>query len=467
MKKALNLTIAFLVLSLTVKAQNALLTNPITGNPTASAPIYDFEFVYNGTDLVLVTGSYNTGRLYAIDFNHSNSIGVTNWSNQSVTQIISKVSTQSGISSTNLSIRDMEVNPKTKAVYLLMLNSSNNLTFLVEVKSAANINIINLNNSRYSSINYTNNNNFILDMEWAGNGKLYYSSGDFTLASEIGELTPPFLHNANATLHKTTMFKTNWGGGYFTNAPLERISYTKINGVDRLTGVTTCAPGFSIPLTSFSSSTSLLQVTEDFNVHFYSPIKVVTCTQMVNGIEQSYLFDLHRHASNAALNPLIRVGRKFLDGSQVTDNKFNATSQLLRNNTGNIVANVSGEEASIIATGYKMITKYDEGNLIVVDNQNTLKLYSVFGNTNSIITPKVVNKLFINPTLANEYIEIKQSTIQEDATYEIRDMMGTIIYTGKETQKRINVSDFKSGIYVVSQLHNNKIVATSKFVISR
>ena len=52
---------------MTGNAQNALLTNPTTGNITSQTAIYDFDFIYDGTDLVLSSSRlYNSYKLHLL-----------------------------------------------------------------------------------------------------------------------------------------------------------------------------------------------------------------------------------------------------------------------------------------------------------------------------------------------------------------------------------------------------------------
>ena len=67
-------------------------------------------------------------------------------------------------------------------------------------------------------------------------------------------ISVPFAHNSSTVNRATSMFKSNWGGDYFTNAPLEKFDFATINGSDRLLGVTICAPGFSLETVSLTGS---------------------------------------------------------------------------------------------------------------------------------------------------------------------------------------------------------------------
>ena len=454
------------ILSISFTQTNPLLTNPTTGNPTSSAPIYDFEFVYLNNNLVLAYGSYNTGKIYAIDFNSSTSTGVHNWELNNVTAIKSKISSITGISTSNLRIRDMEVNPKTKAVVMLMQNTSTNITFLIEVKNPTSISVVNLSSVTYSAVNYTTTNNYIFDMEWASNGKLYYTTGDFTLAARIGEITPPFVHNSTATLQATTLFKSNWGGSYYTNAPLEMISYTTINGIGRLTGVTTCAPGFSIPVSTINNGFSLLSVTEDFNVRNDPPIKVVTLTKVINGIEQSYLFDLHSNSTNPGPNQLIRIGKKYLDGSRIPANEFNIRAKEIRTTTGLMTPGQAITDALEISKGFEMISKYSESYLMVVDNNGILRLMDANGSYASIVEEQKEKISFtVYPSPARNFINIKlKENNQSILTLGIFDISGKKVLEGATTSGPIDISIMESGIYFINIYKDEIKVGSQKFI---
>ena len=121
---------------------------------------------------------------------------------------------------------------------------------MVVVKNnGADITSLNLNNVSYVTITFTTGAFEVQDIAW-GNNTLYISSGsNGALDGEVGSLSGPFAHNSSTTNRSTTMYKSNWGGGYFTNAPLEKFDFATIDNKDRLLGITICAPGFSLETT--------------------------------------------------------------------------------------------------------------------------------------------------------------------------------------------------------------------------
>lgn len=435
--------------ALFAQAQNGLLSGAITGNPIAAGGITDFELVYDGTDMALVIGDRNTGKIYAIDYNGTDATGVHDWETNQVDQIVQKIANLTGNTVANLQVRDMVVNPKTEAVVLLVFASNLNEAFLVEVKNQNTLSVIDLSNVTYSELTYTQNGNYIFDLEWGDDQRLYFCTGDYTLDAEVGAITPPFVHNSNAASRATTVFKSNWGGGYFTEAPLERITMAKVKGEDRLMGVTTCAPGFSIPVTEIDNSGSVLTVTEDFNVRFDPSFKVVALTQQIGNEERTYLFDLHWNASGNTTQ-LIRIGQRFLDGSAASSGEVNNNSQLLRNGSFQIVSSLTEEEAKLYTTGFVMITKYDPNNLMVIDDNSVLRLMDVAAKGVGIAgVSSDKTKLVLYPQPATDVIKIK-GKVSPNSEYTIFSSDGKQVAQGQLNNNRISTAGLANGFYVLS-----------------
>lgn len=444
-------------------AQNDMLVNPQQGDLAFGIAIFDFEFAYDGTDLCLVTGSGTTSKLYAIDYNHSTSENVHDWeSGEVVYDILSRIATIVPYTGEQLQILDMKVNPKTKSVVLHIINDEDYKVFLAEVKNPSDISIVDLFDVSYSSMEYPTTADRLMDMEWGTDGKMYFCTGDYTLDSDVGYIAAPFEDGAVADVVKTSVFKSNWGGGYFTNAPLERLSFTTINGVDRLVGVTTCAPGFSIPVSSLADTGTLLEVQEDFNVLQNTSMKVVTLTQPYEGGETTYLFDLHDNATGIHNNQLIRIGEKYLDGSRPVS-EINNTSELIRNLGGEINPNLDPEEAYEVGTGFKMIAKYSETQLMVVDQSDVLRLLDVTSESLGIedeMESNVLDFFYKDGQLLFEN-DFSKKAFQ----YELTNVEGKVVSSGALNSSRIDLPNLSSGVYVFSLTNGTQLVETKKILI--
>lgn len=456
--KTFIIAITFFSISV-LNSQNPMLSGSQTGNPLSGAAMYDIEFAYDGTNLALLVASYTTGKIYAIDYNSSSASGVHDWNTNNVPNIVASIASIVGTTANNLEISEMEVNPKTKSVFLLMHNISLNTNFLVEVKSVSDIAVVSFIGVTYAAINYTTNNNYIYDMEWGANNKLYYCTGDFTLDAEVAAISIPFVHNFTPVITGTSVFKSNWGGSYFTTAPLEKISFTNVDGIDRLMGVTTCSPGFSIPVIDIDNPSPVLQVTEDFDVVYNYSVKVVAVTQLGT----SYLFDLHLDGSS---NQLIRIGEKYIDGSRAGLGEINNNAQEIRTTSGIITPALNMEEAKEISVGYKMMAKYSDYALMVVDENDVLRLHDVTSEslgTQPIAIP--TKEILIYPSPANERIYFSEPDINfENNEYIITDMDGKCIISGRLVTDNISVSNFENGVYILTILGSDNGKYTGKFI---
>ena len=365
MKRNLLLLLLF-NLSFLLTQANSLLTNPQTGQPFATGTINDFELVSNGTDVVLIIANNATRKLYAIDINDNDPSDSASNAITKITDFISEVEAAIGI--TNLTVQNFEVNPISKSVYVLVSDASNNTYMVVVKNNGADITSLNLNNVSYVTITFTTGTFEVQDMTW-GNNTLFISSGGWALDGEVGRLSAPFAHNSSTTNRSTTMFKSNWGGGYYTTAPLEKFAFATIDNKDRLMGVTICAPGFSFETTSLTGA-GVLQVDEQFDVNSMPPIKTVAVEQN----DTTYLFDLHENWMGG--RTFIRVGQKYIDGSRVTANQHNNNRVQLRDFGGNRPMGLTDADVKIYNSTFKMIAYYTDFQFLVLDGNNHLRLFN-------------------------------------------------------------------------------------------
>jgi hypothetical protein len=158
------------------------------------------------------------------------------------------------------------------------------------------------------------------------------------------------------------VFKTNWGGSYNTDAPLETMCYGEVAGVKRLMGVTVCAPGFSFKTSDITSGSGLLQVREYFNLNTGSALKVYPVTK--NG--KTYMIEHHFDGR------ITRVGEKYLDESQ----QFNANAKYLLQVSGSVAAGLTEEDVKIVAPNstYMMSAKSSDSKIMAFKSDGSLSL---------------------------------------------------------------------------------------------
>lgn len=437
-------------------AQNALLNSPTTGAIT-SPSLDNIHMVSNGTDVVLVVGSNDA--VYAIDIADNNPADAAA---NTVTTIANFVSTKlNPVAGQNVTVLDIEVNPISKTVYVLAKGGGSRYIFKVE-NDGANISLVDLSNVTYSELSWGGANLSMNDLAY-GNNMLYISSGSFSLDGELGWIAPPFTHNDNITTRATTMFKSNWGGQYNTTAPLESMTFGTVDGTDRLMGVTTCAPGYSIDVATLPGS-GTLSVTEDFNVHQGFTNKAA----FMQHDGKDWLFTLHD-------NNLYRVGKKYLDGSQVAANKHNNNAQKLRDNSGNVPASIPVDEMKLMSTAsYSSMAYWDNYRLLVLEDASAaggaLKLEQMSTETppptsvNNINTVKVLN-MYPNPATSTVTIALPVNT--QNATASIVSMSGSVALTQNinSNNATLDVNSLSSGIYTVNVTLDNGEKLTSKLTI--
>lgn len=429
----------FLWASISASAQNALLKSPTTGSVPV-ADLIELGMVSDGSNVVLLAAD-KTG-VYAIDIadNNAGAAGAN-----TVTNIPNFVSDKLDAASgqTVSSVLDMEVNPISKSVYFLV-NATGTKYVLKMEKNGASCSVVNLSNIKFSKLTWGGT--FAPNDMAFGNNTLYVSSGSFSLAGELGWIAPPFTHNAAFTKRATTMFKSNWGGQYSTTAPLETLAFGNIGGQNRLMGVTTCAPGFSIDVSKLTGS-GVMQVTEDFNVQYgFSENSLY-----MHHDNNDWLFDLHD-------NNVYRIGKKFLDGSQVTANKHNANAVKLRDNTGKITTTLTDNEMKLMSTA-KIVSmaKWDEYRILMLERGATgaLKLAKVSTEN----PPAGIGSIYANVSALNMYpnpakgmVNISLPTDVKDAVVNIASMNGTLVMTqivaGGKTE--LNIGNLAKGMYSVN-----------------
>lgn len=444
----------FLFASLSSMAQNALLKSPAKG-AVSIKDASNICMVSDGTNVVLVTGD-NTG-LYAIDIADNNKANEKD--NTLTTAITSFVSGKlnPAIGQT-VTVLDMEVNPLSKSIYILASAGTNK--YLVKVESkGAKVSLVDLTNVSYSKLAWTGT--FGLNDIAYGNNTLYVSSGSFSLDGEIGWVAPPFAHNAAITKRSTTMFKSNWGNMYVTAAPLEVIAVGSVGGKNRLMGATTCAPGFSVDLAT-ASGTGLLTVTEDFNVNMGSSAKAI----YMNHDKKEWLFDLHD-------NNIYRIGKKYLDGSQVTANKHNQNATMLRDNMGKVVATLPAEDMKLMSTApITTMAFHDNFRLLMLESGATgaLRLTQVSSENPPPMTgigevSSAALDMYPNPATKSVTITLPENN--NSAQLNIVSIDGKVVLAREINTRNttLDISTLAKGMYVVNMTLVNGSVSSAKLTI--
>lgn len=453
--KKLLLPVCLCMSFMSAMAQNSLLQNPTTGAITPNA-MTNIHMVSDGTDVVLVAGDKTA--IYAIDIaDNDPADAVAN----TVTSIPDFIAMKlNPVAGQTVTVKDIEVNPISKAVYVLATGGANTYIFKVE-NNGANITLIDLSNTTYSKLTWGGNNLSVNDIAY-GNNTLYVTSGTFSLDGEIGWIAPPFTHNASIATRATTLFKSNWGGQYSTTAPLESLTFGNVDGVNRLMGVTTCAPGFSIDASTLSGS-GLLSVTEDFNVHQGFTQKVA----FMHHDSKDWLFDLHD-------NKLYRVGKKYLDGSQVAANQYNNSAKKLRDNSGSIPAAIPASEMKLMSNAtYQTIAYWDNYRLLTLESSlagGALKLEQMSTETpppTAVKNIANVGTVALYPNPATNIVTVSLPQGESNATLNILSINGSVMLTQalNANKATVNVDQLSSGIYTVNVLLKDGQRLTNKLTI--
>lgn len=438
------MTCLLLLCSTGTFATNSLLQGPVTGAIPSQNNINSIGIISNNTDVALVLGS--TGAVYIIDIQDANTAEAAA---NTITSIPNFVTAKlDALTGKTVTVVDMVVNPHSKSVYVLgtAQDGSGTKNYVFKVKNnGANVTILNLDNSIYSKVSFTNN-YFVNSIAW-GDNRLYVSAGNFGLDAELDYMSPPFAHNSTFTKRMTSMFKSNWGGVYVTDAPLERMAYGVVKSKKRLAGVTTCAPGFSLDLAGLSGS-GTLQVTEDFNVHQGMPSKVV----LLNHDNKSWLYELHDLFSGSGT--LYRIGEKYLDGSQVTANKYNTNAQELRNNSGGVAPGMTDNDLKSMGQ-FAGIAFWNDGRLLVLDPKNAngaLRLLSVGTPTGIAETEdkRLRFTVYPNPSSTQLTLQLPEGTQSSTATIYTTDGRMVKSEVLKGTKPAISTSMLVPGNYTVT-----------------
>lgn len=463
MKKKVFLSIALGASISLGFSQNSLLQNPMTGALPLVGIINDIEIVSNGTDVVLIGANQTNSEFYAIDIADNDPAEAED---NGVTEILNFQALIDGATGqSNLTIKNFEVNPITKVIYVLAMDAGQTSSYLIKIEDdGATVSVLDQSQMTYSLISWNGLIGYgVEDMTW-GDNTLFITSGSWSLDGEIATVPAPFVHNSNTTNRATSMFKSNWGGSFFTDAPLERAAFANINGESRLLGVTVCAPGFSIK-TSDINGAGVFEVDEQFNVHFNPPTKVVS--QNHDGV--SYLFDLHLTNNGYSL---VRIGEEFLDGTPLKNNQINLNSQKLRENSGNPTAGLTEDQIKIYTGSYDQMAFWNDCNLLVLENDN-LKLLETGSSVSCTalgvepvsLTTRV--ELYPNPATDNLQIEFDANDFVNEAQI--------VIYTtdGKEVIRTsvqgnttsLDVSKLKDGAYLVNIFNGEERVFQQQLII--
>jgi hypothetical protein len=431
---------------------NSLLKNPVTGALNNSA-IGDLCIAANGSDVVLLAADMSS--VYAIDIADNNpSDAVSN----TITNIPSFVTTRlNPVAGTSVFVLDMVVNPISKSLYLLADGGSG--TYIFKVTNQGNtVTLLDLKNITYSKMAWGGN-LFVNEMAW-GNNTLYVTSGDFNLDASIGWIAAPFEHSTSFTTKSTSMFKSNWGGQYFTEAPLETMDYGFINGHHRLMGVTTCAPGFSIDAEKMERR-DVVEVTEDFNINTGVSEKVVF--QKHDG--KNWLFDLHD-------NYLYRIGEKYLDGSQVNAGKINNNAEVLRNSPPAPSDNLTEDEIKQYSGTYRMMAYWDDYRLLLLGNgsQGVLKMFQTAVNAPalSIGNPgRVYNTFEVYPNPAAGSISLLLPNSFTSGTAHIYAANGKVLVSEEINpgQSELDINSLSAGNYFIDLISADGRISTTQFIV--
>lgn len=431
-------------------AANPLLKSAVKGD-LKNDRIAAMALASNGTHVALLLADKTS--LYAVDI--ADTIAAEKVPN-AITSIPDFVNSKlkpvaGGVS---LTVIDIEVNPISKAVYVLAEASGTSYVFKVR-NNGANVTLVDLKNITYSKLAWGST--FTVNDMTYGNGKLYASSGSFSLDGAVATIPSPFTNGAAVTQKATSMFKSNWGGTYETKAPLETMTYGMVKSKHRLMGVTTCAPGFSMDATGLTGS-GTIQVTEDFNVETGMSEKVVF--QRHDG--KDWLFDLHD-------NRLYRIGETLLDGSPVTAGKHNNNAIVLREPSGAAKAGVPADVFKEFGTTtFKTIAYWDDFRLVVLEAGGTLKMLQTATKAIPLSVEKVhaATALRVYPNPAQQTLNIDLNNTGA-STLQVFSMDGRLVHTAQANTPAatIDVSGFAKGQYVLKAWSEDGAAAEQIFSV--
>lgn len=217
MKKIYSV-LGFILLVGHLWGQNSLLENPITKSPFTQGKIDEIEIIANEEDVALATFNRGTGHFYVFDLKDNAAEDASKNEVTTIANLSGIISSATG--QTGLYVDDIQVNPISKAIYVLVTDGFMNAHVVKIEENGDKAEVLDLATLPHSKITWGGDEKFnVQDMAW-GNSGLYITSGsNFSLDGEIAWTSAPFAHESSTTNRATSMFKTNWGGQYYTNAP--------------------------------------------------------------------------------------------------------------------------------------------------------------------------------------------------------------------------------------------------------
>ena len=354
----------------TSTTENSLLSNPQKGQPVKPGGINHFTLASNEKDVALIIIAKNyENKLYAVDLQDNDpGQAANNAINFPNASIILNIAQQMGVDTSALLEKKMEINPISKSLYLLV-STSQNLTSSALFKvtnGGKTVTLVDLSNVSFSDITLANGNNYqVNDWTW-GNNTLYISLNDFTLGGELIKIPSPFINNYITPQGKSTILYSTHEQRFTTDAPLEQIAFGKVNGENRLMGVTTCAPGYSFKVSDLDVSESL-QINQSFDLvgGMSSNLFVVTSSS-----GKTYLLNQHNGTS------IYRIGQKYLDGSQAN---INANAKQFRSSyyPFAITSGLTDEDIKNYPGTYWLMAKYSDDQFLVLTNKGVFTLLDI------------------------------------------------------------------------------------------
>ena len=454
--KKISTVLGFILLVGHLWGQNSLMKNSVTKAPFTSGGIDNIEMISNGNDAALVAFNGTTEEFYVIDIQDNSASDASANQVKGITDFESVLTGATGQS--EIWIRDIQVNPISKSIYVLANSTSN--TYIIKVlENGTKADVLNLAKLPHCKVTWGGSDKMsVQDMAW-GSSTLYITSGsNFALDGEIAWATAPFAHESSTTNRATSMFKTNWGGQYYTNAPLEKLDFGTIDGEDRLMGVTLCAPGFSIKTSDLEGS-GVLEVTEDFNIRFSPPTKVVYQTDG----EHHSLFNLHSKTT------LMRIGKEYIDGSPVANNKYNSNTQHLRTTTGTATPGLSDDQIKIYTEPYQMIAKWSNGKLLVLKN-NEVSLMTTFEGGVGIDEDGVEAPMSFFPNPASGFVTFNFPKKTEATRLSLMSIDGKEMLTQSVNGQTLvlDLGSYPVGTYVVQLINDqHQMVYSEKINLTK
>ncbi|CAD7811773.1 hypothetical protein CHRY9390_02413 [Chryseobacterium aquaeductus] len=450
----------FILASVFSFAQNSLMVSPQTGNMITSGTISNFKLISDGNSVALVATNNASGKVFIVDVNDKNPADKLN-NTIAVSSTTVKTRIGAALGQTVTSIKNIEVNPISNSVYAMVLASST--PYIVKLTNGGStISVLNFNSLPYCVLNFTNANCTFQDITWGGN-RLFISSNHGTLMGELGYISAPFSNNTTITKRSTTMFKSNWGGSYYTNAPLEKLNYIEIGGTEFLCGVTTCAPGFSETVSSLISNSGLFTVRESFDMVFDSSVKTVA---MNNGSE-AYLLNLHDNWP--AGKKIYRIGKRFIDGTPLTNNTTNNSSVKLRSTSGAVNPALVQQDITEYPGSFSSIAYYSQCKILTLStDEQTLSPLTV---CNSILDVKEENKkdftFKISPNPVKDILTVSYNmNLYKKLEVSIYSTDGKLIRSEVIDSKKntISTADLQYGNYLL-KIANGQSLLSSKWFI--